>query len=125
MFTTLFLFVDMTCSRYKGPLVYITGIIVLEIVQYTFCKSLLELVVVVSICILLIFILCFAFCGPALWALYSSLFAGTKFDILQHTMLGPIYGVLYIFYYVNLVLPMFCCSVVALMVNNNMYTCLV
>ena len=52
-------------------------------------------------------------------------FTGTKFDILWHTMLGPICGVLYIYYYVILVLPMFCFRVVALIVNNDMYTCLV
>ena len=72
MFTVHFLFVGMTCSRYKGPLVYITAIRVLEIEQYSFVKSPLEIVVVVSICILLIcclyFVVCF--CGPALWALY-------------------------------------------------------
>ena len=31
-----------------------------------------------------------------------------QFDILWHAMLGPTYGVLYIFYYVDLVLPIFC-----------------
>ena len=46
-------------------------------------------------------------------------------DILWHAMLGPMYRVLYIFYYVNLVLPTFCCRVAAPIVNNNMYTCLV
>ena len=35
MFTDLILFVGMTCSRYKGPLVYITAIMVLEIVKYS------------------------------------------------------------------------------------------
>ena len=54
-----------------------------------------------------------------------SSFAGTKFDILWHTMLGSICGVLYIFYYINLVLPTLCCRVAALIVDNNMYTCLV
>ena len=34
-------------------------------------------------------------------------------------------GVLYIFYYINLVLPTFCYRVAALIVNNNMYTHLV
>ena len=67
MFTACFLlFVSMTCSRYKIPLFYITAIRVLEIVQYSFCKSPLEVVVVMSICILLIFPLYFVFCccGP-------------------------------------------------------------
>ena len=53
-----------------------------------------------------------------------SSFAGTKFDILWHATLGPICGVLYIFYYVDLVLPMFCYRVAALIVNN-VYTHLV
>ena len=82
---------------------------------------------VMSICI---FLLSFVFCVlPFVFLHYGpftvSSFAGTKFDILWHATLGPIYRVLYIFCYVNLVLPMFCCRVVALIVNNNMYTCLV
>ena len=67
----VFLFVGMTCSRYKGPLVYITAIRVLEIVQYAFVNPHgssgghvnLYFVVIISI-------LCFAFCCPVLWALY-------------------------------------------------------
>ena len=66
----LFFVWGLTCSSYKGPLVYITAIRVLEIVQYSFCKSPLKLVVVMSICILLICHFVFCFCGPALWALY-------------------------------------------------------
>ena len=44
-----------------------------KIVQYSFCKSPLEIVVVLSICILLYssFVFCILFCGPVLWALYS------------------------------------------------------
>ena len=81
---------------------------------------------VVPICILL----SFGFCVLPFVVLHYgpftvSSFIGTKFDILWHATLGPTYGILYIFYYVNLVLPMFCCRVVALIVNNNMYTCLV
>ena len=126
MFTACFLFVGMTCSRYKGPLVYShQGIGDCAVL---FCKSPLEVVVVVSICIFLIchlyFVFCF--CGPALQSpLMCCHLQGLKFDILWHTMLGPIPRVLYIFYYIKLVLPMFCCRVAALIVNNNMYTCLV
>ena len=104
-----FLFVSMTCSMYKGPLVYITVIMVLGIVQYSFCKLSLKVVVVVPICILLIchlyFVLLFVVLhyGP----LTVSLFAWIKFDILWDAMLGPICRVLYIFYYGNVVLPMF------------------
>ena len=54
-----------------------------------------------------------------------SSFTGTKFDILWHGMPGPICRVLYIFYCVDLVLPMFYYRVAALIVNNNMYTHLV
>ena len=70
MFTALFLFVSMTCSKYKESLVYITAIMVLEIVQYSFCKSPLELVVGVPTGILLICYLHFVFCGPASQALH-------------------------------------------------------
>ena len=59
-----------------------------------------------------------------LWALYCVIIAGTKFAILWHPLLGPICRVLNIFHYINLVLPMFCCGVAALIVKNNMYTCL-
>ena len=38
--------------KYKGPWLYVTAVMILETVQYSFCKSPLELVVVVSICIL-------------------------------------------------------------------------
>ena len=79
---------------------------VLEIVQYSFHKPLLELVVVVPICILLICCLYFVVLHYGLFTVSS--FAGTKFDVLWHTMLGPICGVLYIFYSVDLMLPMFC-----------------
>ena len=93
--------------------------------QYSFCKSPLEIVVVLSICILLYssFVFCFVVLhyGPFI----MSSFAGTKFDILWHTMLHPILGVLYIFCYINLILPTFCCRVAALIVDNNMYTHLV
>ena len=78
-----------------------------------------------SICILLICCLYFAFVVLHYGPFTVSWFAGTKFDILWHAMLGPIYRVLYIFYYVNLVLPTFCCRVAALIVDNNMYTHLV
>ena len=61
MFTAHFLVVGMTCSVYKEPLVYIIAIRVLEIVQYTFFKSSLEVVVVMSICILFIYCLYFVF----------------------------------------------------------------
>ena len=61
MFTAHFLFVGMTCSVYKEPLVCITAIRVLEIVQYTFCKSPLQVVVAVSIYILFIYHLYFVF----------------------------------------------------------------
>ena len=97
MFTAPFLFVGMTCSRYKGPLVYITAIRVLEIVQYLFCKSPLEVVVVMSICVLLICSLYFAFVVLHYMPFTVLSFAGTKFDILWHTTLGPIYRLLYIF----------------------------
>ena len=42
-----------------------------KIVQYSFCKSPLEIVMVLSICILLYlpFVFCILFCGPALQAL--------------------------------------------------------
>ena len=77
-----------------------------------------------------ILLLSFVFCVLPFVVLYYGpftvlSFAGTKFDILWHATLHPIYGVLYIFYYVNLVLPTFCCRVAALIVNNSMYTCLV
>ena len=52
-------------------------------------------------------------------------FAGTKFDILWHTMLRPILGILYIFYYTNLVLPTFCYRVAVPFIDNNMYARLV
>ena len=98
-----------------------------KIVQYSFCKSPLEIVVVLPICILLhwLFVFCILFCGPALWALNWVVIRRTKFDILWHTMLHPIWGVLYIFYYINLVLPTFCHRVAVLFVDNNMYTHLV
>ena len=118
------LFVGMTCSRYKRPMVYHQGIGDCAVL---FCKSPLELVVVVPSCILL---LLFVFCDLPFVVLHYGpftvlSFAGSKFDILWHTMLGPIYRVLYIFYCVNLVLLIFCYRVAALIVNNNMYTCLV
>ena len=90
MFTAHFLFVGMTCSGYKEPLVYITAIRVLEIVQYTFCKSPLEVVVVMSICVLLIFCLYFAFVVLHYGPFTVLSFAGTKFDILWHATLIPI-----------------------------------
>ena len=34
-----FWFVSMTCSVYKGPLVYITAVMVLKIVQYSFVDA--------------------------------------------------------------------------------------
>ena len=123
-----FWFVSMTCSMYKGPLVYITAIMILAIVQYSFCKSPLEVVVVVPICVLLIcyLYLCFAFLWSCIMDPFIvSSFAGTKFDTLWHATLGPICKVLYIFCYVNLVLPMFCCRVAASIFNNIMYTLLV
>ena len=80
---------------------------------------------VVLICILLICHMYFPFVVLHYGPFTVSSFAGTKFDILCHTTLGPIYGVLYIFYYVNLVLHMFCYRVAALIPNNNMYTWLV
>ena len=85
-----------------------TAVMILEIVQYSFCKSLLELVVVVPICNLLICILNFVFCGPVLQALNCVIICRDQFDILWHATLGPICRVLYIFYYVNLLLPTFC-----------------
>ena len=99
-----------------------------KIVQYSFCKSPLEIVMVLSICIFVVFAICILyFCFVVLHyrPLIVSSFAGTKFDILWHTMLRPICGVLYIFYYINLVLPTFCCRVAVPFVNNNMYTHLV
>ena len=76
---------------------------ILEIVQYSFCKSPLELVVVMPICVLN-----FVFCGPALQALHCVINHRDQFDILWHATLGPIYRVLYIFYYIDLVLPTLC-----------------
>ena len=38
--------------KLKETWVYITAVMVLEIVQYSFCKSPLELVIVVKICII-------------------------------------------------------------------------
>ena len=81
MFTAHFLFLGMTCSVYKEPLVYITTVRVLEIVQYIFCKSPLEVVVVMSICILL---LSFVFSVSLVVVMHYrpftvSLFAGTNF----------------------------------------------
>ena len=61
MLTAHFLFVGMTCSVYKEPLVYITALRVLEIMQYSFCKSPLEIVMAMSICILFIYHLYFVF----------------------------------------------------------------
>ena len=82
---------------------------------------------VLSICILLHSTFVFVFCFVVLH--YGPLivlsFAGTKFDIFWHTMLRPILGVLYIFYYTNLVLPMFCYRVAVPFVDDNMYTHLV
>ena len=119
---------SMTCTMYKAPLSLHYSHHGIGDCAVIFCKSPLELVVVLPICILLSYYLYFVFCPFAVLHYRTftvSLFAGTKFDILWHAMLGPIYGILYIFYYVNLVLPMFCCRVAALIVNNNMYTCLV
>ena len=80
---------------HKGPLVYITAVMVVEIVQYSFYKSPLELVVVVPICILLIYCLYFVVLhyGP----LTVSSFAGTKFDtfVACHTR-SNVWGLVYI-----------------------------
>ena len=130
MFTVHFLFVGMTwwlVVSIKDPWSALQPSGYWKIVHYSFCKSPLEIVVVLSICILLISHLHFVFCFVVLhyrpFIVLS--FTGTKFDILGHTMLHPICGVLYIFYYINLVLPTFCCRVAALIVDKNMYTCLV
>ena len=81
-----YLFVGVTCSEViKVPWVYITAVMILETVQYSFCKSPLELVVVVSISILH-----FVFCDPVLWALHCVIISRDQFDILWHAMLGPI-----------------------------------
>ena len=99
---------------------------VLEIVQYSFCKFSLELVVVVPICIFGLFVnLSSCICGAVLWALHGVIVHRDQFDILWHAILSPICRVLYIFYYVNLVLLMFCSRVAAVTVCNNMYTHLV
>ena len=123
MFTVLF--VGMTYSVYKEPLVYITAIRVLEIVQYTFCKSPLEVVVVISICVLLIYCLYFDFVvlhyGP--FTVLSFAETNIWYFVACHTSSNI--QVLYIFYYVTLVLPTFCCRLAALIVDNNMYACLV
>ena len=79
---------------------------------------------VVPICVYLFINLYFVFCGPVLWTLYCIIYRD-QFDILWHAMLCPICRVLYIFYYGNLVLPMFCLRVAALIVCNNMYTHLI
>ena len=63
---------------------------ILEIVQHSFCKSPLELVVVVPICNLSICSLYFMFYGPALWALHCVIVHRDQFDILWYAMLGPI-----------------------------------
>ena len=65
---------------------------VLEIVQCSFCKSQLELVVVVPICIFAVCTLYPGFCGLCYGPFTVSSFVGTKFDILWHAMLGPICG---------------------------------
>ena len=70
-----------------GPWVYITAVMILQIVQYPFCKSPLELVVVVSICILYLY---FVFCGPLLWALHCVIIHRDQVDILWQAMSGPI-----------------------------------
>ena len=61
---------------------------ILEIVQHSFCKSPLELVVVMPICQFVICILYCVFCGPALWALHCVVTVHRdQFDILWHAML--------------------------------------
>ena len=65
--------------------------------QYSFGKSPLEKEVVLSVCILLNLSFVFYFVVLHYRPFIVSLFAGTKFDILCHTMLHPICGVLYIF----------------------------
>ena len=98
---------------------------ILEIVQNSFCKSPLELVVYVPICNLSICEFVFVFCGPVLWTLHCVIICSDQFDILWHATLGPICGVLYIFYYAALVLLTFYYRVATLIVDNNMYIHLV
>ena len=78
----------------------------LEIVQYSFCKSPLELVVVAPISICLFVNLYFVALHYRPFIVSS--FAETSLIFCGMPCLCPICGVLYIFYYVNLVLDMLC-----------------
>ena len=68
--STALLFVGVICSNssYKVPWVYITAVMILEIVQYSFCKSPMELVMDVPICILYFVVLCY---GPFIVSLFT------------------------------------------------------
>ena len=127
MFTAYFCLWVWPVASFKDPWSALQPSGYWKIVQYSFCKSPLEIAMVLSIYILLYLPFVFVFCFVVLHygPLIVSSFAGTKFDILWHTMLCPICRVLYIFYYINLVLPTFCCRVAVPFVNNNMHTCLV